>query len=223
LLCCFYVSWWGALAAVAETPSLRFADAVVILDQGTPGGEVAWISVTRVPLGYHQRLEVRRTVSAADETGTATWEQERPPWLGSIWAAVDVESGAWVAAAPPGGRLRDRVLPAHAFQQNGSGELSSVHYPGHVVAEATVVRTGPSQAGTQIWGLRLTDGGQADGDAQYNGEITLQLSSMEGLTDATTAASTFAAGDVVILIDTDRMEVSATRLEEGHGGAGGER
>jgi len=219
----FILAWLLAGSSLVAQPTLQFAGPTVAFEGATPSGQVAFFSVARIPLGYSQRLEVRRELGLADASGRAEWVVEREPWLGSVWAAVDLASGEFALAAPPGGTLRQRPLDIDAFEQGAGGEFSSLRYSGHVVLEALVVRTAKSQQDEGVWGLRASDGGEADGDGEHNDEISLQPSRLEAISEGAPALSAFAAGDVVILIDSDRLEVSALRLKEATDGQGGER
>ncbi len=213
----------AAGSVVAAQPTLSLAGTTVALDGASPGGTVAFFSVSRVPLGYSQQVEVLREVALADASGRAEWSVDHVPALKSVWAAVDLTSGDWALAVPTGGVVRQQPLDLGAFERGANGELSALRYAGHVVLEALLVRTELSAESQGVWGLRLSDGGETDGDGEHNDAIRLAPSSMEAIAETTPPPSAFAPGDVVILIDSDRLEVSALRLEEATTGQGGER
>ncbi len=208
---------------VTAQPALNLGNNAVVFNGASPDGDVAFFSVAKIPLGYSQRVEVRREVVVADATGRAEWALESEPALKSVWAAVDLASGEWALASPEGGLLRQQPLELTAFERDPGGELSTLLYDGHVVAEALVVRTALSAGSPGVWGLRLSDGGDADGDGDHNDAIRLHPASLAAIGEAGAPPLAFAPGDVVVLVDPDRLEVSAVRLEEATAGQGGER
>jgi hypothetical protein len=212
-----------AAAVLSAQPTLTFDGSEIRWAGGSSGGEVAWFSVERVPLGYHQRVVIQREVTVADAEGLARWVQPEEPSRGSVWVAVDLDSGELALAAPPGGVLRTQLLPVDAFEADGSQELTAVRYAGHVVAEALLVRTARSETGAEVWGLRANDGGVSDADGKHDGVVTLSAASLQPVEEDGETAGAFQPGDVLVLIDPDRLQVSTVQLEERSGGQGGER
>ena len=58
-------------SAAFALPTLTFETSSVSVEGATPGGEVAWLSVSRRPLVTHQRVEIYRELATVDVTGRA--------------------------------------------------------------------------------------------------------------------------------------------------------
>jgi hypothetical protein len=207
------------IAATAAPPLLTIGTDTVTVDGATPDGTVAWLSVSRRPLGTHQRVEIRRELGQADTTGHAELELADPVTAKSLWAVVDLATGELALAAPPESLLAERALLPEAFEQDAAGEAVRLHHDRRKV-EALVVR--PSAERPSAWAGQVEDGGTLDEGVAYDGEITLSPATLPPLAEDQPPAEAFADGDVVVLIDPERMEISAARLEA-EAGQGGER
>jgi hypothetical protein len=206
------------LSALA-TPALLVTPTSLAVTGATPEGTVAWLSVSRRPLDTHQRVEIRRELGVADLTGHAELELADPVTAKSLWAVVDLTTGELALAAPPESLLAETALPPDSFEQDASGETVRLHHDRRKV-EALVVR--PSADRPSAWAGQVEDGGGLDEGVAYDGEIALSPLTLPPLAEDQPPAEAFAEGDVVVLIDPERLEISATRLEA-DGGRGGER
>ncbi len=209
-----------ALAA----PSLTFQPSAVAIEGVTPGGEVAWLAVSRRPLETHQRVEIYRQLTTADAAGRAQLALGDTVTLKSIFAAVDLATGDYAVAAPATSSLLERALLAEAFITDASGAAVLLRHD-RPRMEALVVRPGSATGSERpsAWAGAVEDGGALDEGEAYDGQVELSPRLLPPLIEDQPAAQTFRPGDVVILINPEALEISALRLGEGPAGQGGER
>ena len=203
----------------AAQPTLTLEPAAVLLDGATPGGQVAWLSVSRRPMETHQRVEILRQLTPVDAAGRAVLEPAEPVTLKSLWVAVDLETGEWVTAAAEVSVLREEALRPKAFVGDGSGARTRLLQERRQLEVLVVLprsEAGPAAA----WAGRVEDGGALDAGTAWDGQVALRIEALPPLPDGGEAAAAFEAGDVVVVIDPERMTVRSTRLgeEDGRGG-----
>ena len=207
-------------SAAFALPSLTFETSSVSVEGATPGGEVAWLSVSRRPLQTHQRVEIYRQLATADPSGRAELVVSDPVTPKSVWAAVDLTSGEFVVAAGATGSLRERAVLSDSLVTDESGAVVALRHD-RLRMEALVVRPGTETP--SAWAGRVEDGGTLDEGAAYDGLVEFSPRLLPALHADQPTAQLFLPGDVVILIDPESLELSALRLGEGEAGQGGER
>jgi len=123
----------------------------------------------------------------------------------SMWVAVDLASGDFATASPPGFRLLNVSWHGHGIEHRNDGRDQVED--ARPFAEVLVVRPGLG-----AWTLRLGDGSPADADGKPNGRIAAALDGMEPLAGSPAPPSTFVAGDTVLLLDPNAMEMTVVRV-----------
>jgi hypothetical protein len=212
----------SGLAPAFGTPVLTLDAQTAIVDGATPGGQVAWLAVSRRPMETHQRIEIVRELSEVDSSGRTVLALQEPVTLKSVWVAVDLATGDYAITVPAEAVLRERALVPNAFVSDAAGAITSLRHD-RLRIEALVARPAAQAAKAEVWAGQLSDGGALDAGPPYDGRVELRLASLPALGQEASAAESFAAGDVVVLLDPERLEVSAVRLEEAATGQGGER
>ncbi len=97
----------GTAAAVLAQPRITFESERLVAERLTPGGEVVWFVV-----GLESRRWSTRSWSAAgtaadpDGDGRVALEFDAPLPTTSVWAVVDLASGAFALEVPPAGLHR---------------------------------------------------------------------------------------------------------------------
>lgn len=216
----------ACLASVSATaqPSLTFdtnastGSGTVLLEDATPEGEVIWFSVERAPTGYFVSVDIRRESTLADAEGTVSVRFEEEVPTRSVWAVIDLTSGEFALASPSSYGLLEQPFKPDAFSADAEGLADQVRHE-HRVVEVLWVRPGIRSEGAGAWQVRAADGGQHDEDGILDGSVSVQPASLFPVADEAETPAFFAPGDVVVLIDPATLEISATRLEEGRGGA----
>jgi hypothetical protein len=94
----------AAMAAVASAqPRIAFATSDVAATGLSPGGSVVWWGVSRERDAWITRVQrYEKTDAVADATGGSTFALGRDVPPGSLWVVLDVATGEFAAAAPPG-------------------------------------------------------------------------------------------------------------------------
>lgn len=200
---------WGLSAQPAPLPPpvIVFEEQALVASGVTPGGKVVWFGVAREVEDYSASV-VRRDQVTADEDGDGKvrFELDRPVPALSVWIAVDLASGVWTAATPQGSYAREMPQPGRNPDRGEPGRPEWVE-TGRRYLEMAVVRPGEG-----VWALTLGDGGGDDGDGQVDGRITATLARMRALGGGPGAPDRFSPGDVVAVVDPNRMEYSVETL-----------
>ncbi len=196
-----------ALAAVplAAQPKIEFEKDAVVARGVTQGGSVVWFGVIRDRPGWINRV-VRRDALETDSDGDGAVRLDlgRPVAPKSIWAAVDLASGAFAVATPEGTPRREVELPASALRSSAAGVVETIE-DARQFLEILVVRPGEGS-----WTLSVGDGGASDGDLQSDGSIRASLAAMRPAEATKMAPSQLLPGDVVVVVDPRLMEFYVT-------------
>lgn len=202
-----------AIRLYADPPgtlTMTVNPSTVTISGATPHGKVVFFGVGRFV--NQTTVTVRRldkTVTDDDGDGIVTIDIGAPvPWK-SIFAAVDFSSGRYVLSTPNTGMfpLLPLLLDSKPLVADSQGVLRQIVVR-HRVCEMLHVRPGVG-----AWGQLLADGNKFDTDLTSNGRATANVAGGVGLGEGTPAApSSFEPGDVVVLIDRQRMESWATTV-----------
>jgi hypothetical protein len=177
----------------------------------TPHGRAVVFGITReadpeddVPT-IQSRAEV---LSDDDGDGIVQDDLGRPLPLRSIWAAVDLATGAVDSAAPSGFPLRKVAWRGRGLtEEPGGGAAVEDQRP---FAELLVVRPGAG-----AWTLRIGDGGPADADGAADGRLLAPFAAMTPLAGSPPPPQTFQDGDIVILLDPNTLEMTLAKVGTG--------
>lgn len=188
--------------------AVTFEEAAVLAAGLTPGGDAVFWSVAREPLGYHQRVVESQGLEVVDALGEARFEpEEGAVLLKSVWAVVDVATGGFAVAGPPGFRLRQAPFPGRGFEAGAPGlvnrlrhELESIH--------VLIVRPGVT-----AWRLEAWDTSPRDRDGADDDRVLMSLEDLEPLeASGPGPPDRFARDDVIVVIDPRTLRFYATRL-----------
>jgi hypothetical protein len=196
-----------AVPAAAQ-PVLGFETKAVVASGVPAGGRVAVFGVGKGHNGFTGYLVRWQEVLPDDDgDGAARLELEFAlPWK-SVWAAIDLGSGELSLAAPEGFALREVAFPPGAIEADGRALRDQRRYvqvlwarPGH----------GPDAG---AWGASFGDGGASDDDGVEDGAVRAPTSAFAPLVAGVAGPpDRFAAGDVVVVVDRESLEVYAARL-----------
>ena len=185
------------------SPELVFSESAVEVTGLTPGGQVAYLTVWREQTRIGTEVTLLDEVLAdEDGDGSVTLEMDRPLPALSVWAVVDVTTGARRIQSPADFEPRRReVRPGQFLQPTG---LAQVDVPR---AEVLMVRPGED-----AFRARLGDGGVDDQDGETDGRVA--LSAAELLRPARRPPEVaeppfparFQGGDVLVAVDPRTLE-----------------
>lgn len=191
---------------VAPPPSIAFEESAVVVSGATPGGSLVVFGVSRGFNGFTGYVLRHDHVVTTDRAGTARVELALPVALRSVWSAVDVGTGGVGVATPEGFELRHAELPRERI---GSDGRSLVERRRSV--DALWVRPGASGPGA--WGARFGDGGTTDADGIEDRSIRALVSSFLPVdAGGSPPPGRLAAGDVLVVIDSETLEIATARL-----------
>jgi hypothetical protein len=182
----------------------------VTISGATPHGKIVFFGVGRFI--DQTTVTIRRLdqiVVDDDGDGVVTVDiGGAVPWK-SIFAAVDFSSGRYVLGTPDATMFPLIPLPLDAspFVADEQGVLRKIVVH-HRICEMLHVRPGVG-----VWAQVLADGNKFDSDLTTNGLATANVASDAATADgAPPAPDSFAAGDVVVLIERQRMQSWATTV-----------
>ena len=197
---------WGSPAA-AEPFRLAVETDTLVATGATSKGQVAFFGVAREIAPDDVVEVVPRTEIRVDDDGDGqvAFPLGGPVALRSAWAAVDLTSGDFDAAAPEGFRLKKVSFRGRGVGRRFDGRDSIIDARGLV--DILVVRPG-----TGAWTLRLGDGGPTDGDGTADGQLEAILDRMEPLAGSPPPPQTFQKDDVVLVLDPNRLEMTLVKV-----------
>jgi hypothetical protein len=203
----------AALASVpawAAAPVVTFEEQAVVASGVTPGGSVAVFGVSREFNGFAGYfLRHDRVLADDDGDGAVRLELELPVSPRTVAAAVDLGTGEVGFGAPAGFELQAGALPADAIGAD-RGELTAA---GRRVYALWVRPAAGSNAG--VWGANAGDGGASDGDGAEDGSVRTPVSAFVPIEpDGAAPPERLAAGDVLITVDPESLQVATLRLSE---------
>jgi hypothetical protein len=202
----------GALVLSAATPSKEtvqasFSAAGVTYAHVTPGGRLALLGTAVHPGPTITRYRFAEVLSDDDGDGTIVFDPRGGVPLRSVWAAVDLATGAVSVAAPDEYELDHRTVDLKVLKHDPDGLVSALDLA-ELSVDLLLVRPGEG-----AWLLRAYEGGAKDGDGKPNGRLMLQPGDAEPLRGITTVAPRkLKAGDVLIAHDPFALAVRTLTL-----------
>jgi hypothetical protein len=194
----------------AEVPALQIAsgDGTFTITNATPGGSVVlFASGIDGSRGVLRQRKLATSV-AASAAGTLEYKPERPLPYRTILVAVDVESGRIAIGGPPDYEVQVRPFPTETLRRDSDG-VSGVADAEIPRAEVLVVR--PK---TGAWQLTAAEGASGDKDQRHDGRLALDFESAKAITGNTAAPKRLKQKDVVVVIDSARLEVFTTEIDQ---------
>ncbi|HYO79125.1 MAG TPA: hypothetical protein VE010_21860 [Thermoanaerobaculia bacterium] len=198
---------FSAAASAADLPlQLTITDGSIVVSNATPGGNVVLFAAGLD--GSNGVLTQRRLghAVAADAIGSLAYKPARRMPYRTIFAAVDVETGRLALAGAPDYELQVRPFPTENLKRESDG-ISGMAGTEIPRAELLVVRP---KGGA--WRLVASEGGSGDDDKQYDGKLALDFSTAKSLVGEVAAPARLKSKDVVVLIDSARLEVFTTEI-----------
>ncbi len=196
--------------AVWAQPTLQL-DATTIVATGlTPNGSAVLVGVVRDRSG-HQTIIWHSTEILTDTEGRGTVELEpqAPLDQSSVWAVIDLTTGASGVAASGSGLLLEDPPPEDLVTWEPDGTVATFGTR-LVTADLVVVRPGIG-----AWKLSARDGGTADLDGQLDGVLLLDPDDLEAVDPGLTATpGKLRAGDVLFAISPRTLHFHWQRLRE---------
>jgi hypothetical protein len=170
-----------------------------------PGARVAWMTLTREPVGNHYRLRIQRGLQTADSNGQVFVAQ----------GGADEACTLWLAAAVDGQQLVTLNVAADSYSS------STETVPHAAVIGATAITIESRQAEViyvrrQVgaWFLSAMNGGLGDQDGAQNTVITIPLSSLQPFPGNPSAPASVQHGDLILVLDPYLNRTSMSRVSQ---------
>lgn len=198
-------------AVLAQPPALAITlqERTVTVEGLTARGQIVWFSMAREVSEDDVATLVRRAEVQADEDGDGrvVWDLGQEVPTRSIWVAVDLATGRAEAVSPSGYPLRKVAWRGRGLVRGtaGADRVEDVR------TYAEILRVRPGQG---AWRLTVGDGSEQDDDGAPDGKVAVALDKMRPMPGITGTAGEaapperFGSGDIVVLIDPNRMELT---------------
>jgi hypothetical protein len=128
-----------------------------------------------------------------------------------VWVAVELATGASASATSPEFEAGPLAQPV-ALGSDLAGDPASVRTAGRLL-DVFLVRPGEAEA-ARAWQASAANGGPADAELEDEATLAVLAERLEALTPGLAATETFAAGDVLILIDPETLRWRMLTLDE---------
>jgi len=166
----------------------------------TPGGAVVWLGMARRVAEYDATFVRRHGTMQADAKGQAQLPLTEAVPLQSIWAAIDLQTGAYATASPAGFAPLAIQLGPGAFEVRGAGLADRLADVADY-AEVLLVRPGKG-----AWGKAVGRGGADDEGNPGDAAFRFALDKLEPLPGtAGPAPAKLSAGDLVFVLHPQAM------------------
>ncbi len=206
-------SWFlvGFALPLWANPIVSFAGKHIHIEGVTPGSSVAILSVAHEPVYYMTRVVCRSVmVDDADRDGVVDYDLNATVAFRSIWIVTDVASGTTTVAAPTGYEPRT-MKQKGAGRGNAMNILPNALDIGRDMAQVVLVRPGKS-----AWTIGVRGEHGAGNPAAANGRAHVDIASMRPIrANGEAAPGVLKRGDVVAVIDPERMEYLLTTVDQG--------
>jgi len=154
---------WGQ--AGPSGPTLVVTDQSVVASGMTPGGAVIWLGLARRVAEYEATFVRRHGTMQADAQGQAQLPLTEAVPLQSVWAAIDLQTGAYATASPTGFAPLAIQLGPGALEVRGAGLADRLADVADY-AEVLLVRPGKGAWGKAVGRSGADDEGNP-GDAAF--------------------------------------------------------
>lgn len=189
------------------SPSFSFDSGLVSISPVTKSGSVYAYGLAREPMGYYTHVQSHEAILTDAGTGAINWQFGAYTWR-SIWFAVDMTTGAWVAGHPAEYAAKQIALSDKNLKKDLAGNISQLAYDGWDV-EFILVRPNGG-----VWGASVSSRGSSD-EGGEEGRVTissLHLEPRAGTTD--NPPKNLKKGDVVFIVDSFKAEYAVATVGE---------
>jgi hypothetical protein len=196
------VSLFVSTLVFAQSPNLHVsADETTVSVRGaTPNGEVLFVGFQRSAKGFESVFRRIERIVEANAEGRAAFTLRPGVVYDAFFVAVDLQSGAFGSAVPPGKPTRGEQLPAAALVKGNQGRVESIE-ANDEYAFVVVVRPGVGAAYAATSG----DGAPSDSDGRANGQVRIRASSLRKFRGNDSLGDDLNNGDLVIVFPAHRM------------------
>lgn len=193
-------------APLPESPTVQIGTDQLTVSGITPGGQAVIMCVAHDQPRFYIRMLRRDTwLSDDDGDGIVMWKLDNKVSPHSVFAVVDLASGAFAVKAHPDGP--DSPIPfPDASALAASTPARELRSAGIYTALLLV------RPGNGAWLRTCADGDAGDAAVDTPGTLVVRPSSLTPLGTSPAAPETVAAGDVVIGINMESLEYFAARL-----------
>jgi hypothetical protein len=197
----------SAWAGAGGSPALTFGQQKVVGSGFSPGGQVVWFGLTQEVVAYEVTYARQQQVGTVDEKGQAIFDLGKAVPRRSLWVAVDLASGAYAIATPPGFPLRQSELPVAALASRGAS-LGDQLEDESDYSEILLVRPGQG-----AWGATVGRGGAADESAPADRGLRISLARLTPvLASFSGSPERAAARDLLIVVHPDTLSAAVAVL-----------
>ena len=190
----------GNAATALATTRIAFEEHAIVASV-TARAQTAWFAVAQQWGPYRPRLIDRRFL-LIDEDGDGIVRAEVSDLRQrlAIWMVVDLTNGSYAIATPPGLSLQRKSLHPSSFTGKSKGRA-------HLRQPETVLLVWFVRPGVGAWTAALEDGSAQDGDATYDGNISVLLDQMTPVGQSPPPPDDFERGDIVAAISPVTLTV----------------
>ncbi len=160
----------------------------------TPGGQAVWFAVSKERAEWMAKIVRYDRLVMADPSGDSAFVPDAKVSPVSVWAVVDMTTGAYAMQTHSGMPTHLVSFPSAALKAEEGGDYSVSD--SRQALEVLLVRPGEG-----AWRLSLADGGPDDGDGAPNRVLVPNARSFHSLMPDKAPLKGFHKGDVMLAID----------------------
>ena len=195
------IAYTATPAIAAPEANVRFGTRTVTASAFSPGAQILFFGVAKIPLTYYSRLQRFQFVTSASSDGTATAQTDFDIPVTSVWVVADLRTGQ-VSIASPRPRGVATVPVGRSAIRGNSDQFSF---------DRSFLDLLYVHAGEGAWVWHAADGGDGDRDGP-NGMTTVDASRATRVAGAA-VPSVFSPGGTLVAIDSEDLVVLTSDVQ----------
>jgi len=196
--------------AAWSLPAVELGATTVVVNGITPNGAAVILGAVRDRTGHQTVVwHYQQILTDTEGRGTVVLEPQAPLDQSSLWAVIDLASGAIAVAASGGGLLVEDPVPSDLLSWEQDGTVGAF---GTRLRAADLIVVRP---GIGAWFISARDGGADDLDGEANGVLMLDPDDLEPVDPGSTETlGNLAPGDVVLALSPQTLHFYQQLLSE---------
>lgn len=204
----------SATSAVFAALSVTFDRTSIHISGVSRRGQIAIDAALNEPAGpakmYIRYTQLAQALTDDDGDGVVDFDLGRDISPRSVWAVVDVTTGEYVIAAPPGSPVRNATL-SPTLSRKADPDVADEVIGRQLAASLLWIRPGASGS---AWHVRTADGGSSDADHANNGRTVSPTTNFEVIAGKDKPPKKLKKDDLIVVIDPFMMTYRATRVTQ---------
>ena len=192
----------AAAGATSAAPVITFLEQSVQIEKLTPGGAIAWMSVSiESDRGMNRLVPRNGSLVDTDGDGQAEIALDVAIALRSVWVVVDISNGEFAIVTPEG--FESRVIAPDGLMGRARGVRQALDA---LEIERNEIELLVARPHVGAWHISAMEGSPQDRDGANDRVLTMRFADLKPLgVPGSAVPGTLKPGDLVIAIDPEDL------------------